>query len=214
MEYMRRFSVHNPALGSDSDFCRIVSNRTGAVVFDCDYAKERGGVLGYRTRVIGGFSAGGTLALTAGVGQPKGVLKGVVAIYPATDLSIDHTIRPPPSISEGNSNPLPSWLLKLGYRSYISSTTDVLDPRLSPVNTDISSFPERILLIICEEDPLHDEAMVLVERLRIAGLQVDMKEMPKMVHRWDKEAKERTLAGSARHEAYETVVDTLKIMFQ
>ncbi|GAB1526073.1 hypothetical protein RhiTH_009239 [Rhizoctonia solani] len=176
--------------------------------------KNEEGYLDIARVVIGGFSAGGTLALTAGAGQPKGALKGVVAIYPATDLSIDHTIRPPASISEGNSNPLPPWLLKLGYRSYISSTTDVLDPRLSPVNTDTSSFPERVLLIICEEDPLHDEAIVLVERLRIAGLQVDLKEMPKMVHGWDKEAKERTLAGAARHEAYETVVDTLKIMFQ
>ncbi|CAE6406984.1 unnamed protein product [Rhizoctonia solani] len=225
-----------PALGTDSDFCRIVSNRTGAIVLDCDYAKapewpfpaapedvkdtidyiltNKEGYLDISRIAIGGFSAGGTLALTAGASQSKGVLKGVVAMYPITDLSVDHGIRPPPPISEGNSNPLPSSLLQLGYRSYISSGTDLLDPRLSPINTDISSFPERILLIVCEEDPLHDEAMDLVERLGAAGLQVDLKEMPKMVHAWDKGAKERTPAGAARHEAYEAAVDILTIIFR
>lgn len=28
-----------PMIGEDADFCRIVSNRTGAIVLDCDYAK-------------------------------------------------------------------------------------------------------------------------------------------------------------------------------
>jgi acetyl esterase/lipase len=135
-------------------------------------------------------------------------------MYPATDLSIDHGTRPPPPVSEGNTSPLPPWLLQLGYRSYISSNTDLLDPRLSPINSDITSFPEQILLVICEEDPLHDEAMGLVERLRMAGLQVNLKDMPKVVHAWDKDAKERTPAGAARHEAYEAAIDILTSVFR
>ncbi|CAE6451606.1 unnamed protein product [Rhizoctonia solani] len=224
-----------PALGTDADFCRIVSNRTGAIVLDCDYAKapewpfpaapedvqdaiayvmaNKEGYFDASRIAIGGFSVGGTLALTAGASQPKGTLKGVVAMYPATDLSIDHRTQFPPHRSEGNPDALPLWLLDLGYRSYIPPNTDLSDPRLSPVNMDIPSFPERILLVICEEDPLRDEAMGLADKLKAAGIQVNLKEMPKMVHAWDKGAKEKTPSGAARHEAYEAAVDILTMIF-
>ncbi|KAH7338961.1 Alpha/Beta hydrolase protein [Rhizoctonia solani] len=224
-----------PSLGTDADFCRIVSNRTGAIVLDCDYAKapewpfpaapedvknaityvlaNKEGYFDISRIAIGGFSVGGTLALTAGASQPKGVLKGVVAMYPATDLSIDHRTQTPPHLSDGNSNTLPPWLIHLGYASYINFNTDLSDPRLSPMNTDIPSFPERILLVVCEEDPLRDEALGLAEKLKTAGIKLDLKELPKMVHAWDKEAKERTLAGAARHEAYEAAVDMLVMTF-
>ncbi|CAE6454686.1 unnamed protein product [Rhizoctonia solani] len=224
-----------PALGTDADFCRIVSNRTGAIVLDCDYAKapewpfpaapedvkdaisyvlaNKEGYFDISRVAIGGFSVGGTLALTAGASQPKDVLKGVVAMYPATDLSIDHRTQTPPHLSKGSADTLPSWLLHLGYSNYINLNTDLSDPRLSPVNTDISSFPERILLVVCEEDLLRDEALGLAEKLKTAGIQLELREMPKMVHAWDKEAKERTPAGAARHEAYEAAIDMLVMTF-
>ncbi|CAE6522882.1 unnamed protein product [Rhizoctonia solani] len=224
-----------PGLGTDADFCRIVSNRTGAIVLDCDYAKapewpfpaapedvqdliahvlaNKEGYFDTSHVAVGGFSVGATLALTAGASQPKGVLKGVVAMYPATDLSIDHRAQSPPHLSEGNSNAFPLWLLDLGYSSYIPPNTDLSDPRLSPVNIDISSFPERMLLVVCEQDPLRDEAMGLAEKLKTAGIQVNLKEMPKMVHAWDKGAKEKTSSGAARHEAYEAAVEALTMIF-
>lgn len=102
--------------GTDSDFCRMVSDSTGAIVLDCDYAKggcstrqksiaalvdgvsapespfpaatddvkdvidhvvaNAEGYFDTSRITIGGFSAGGTLALTAGVSQPKNTLKG------------------------------------------------------------------------------------------------------------------------------------------
>ncbi|CAE6442777.1 unnamed protein product [Rhizoctonia solani] len=226
-----------PALGTDADFCRIVSNRTGAIVLDCDYAKapewpfpaapedvqdviayvmvNKEGYFDTSRIVIGGFSVGGTLALTAGASQPKRALKGVVAMYPATDLSINHRTQFPSHRSEGNPKPaLPLWLLDLGYRSYIPPNTDLSDPRLSPVNMAISSFPERILLVVCEDDPLRVEAMGLAEKLKAAGMQVNLKEMPKMVHAWDKGAKEKTPSGVARHEAYETAIDIITMIFE
>ncbi|CAE6538047.1 unnamed protein product [Rhizoctonia solani] len=225
------------ALGTDADFCRIVSNRTGAIVLDCDYAK--GGspewpfpaapedvqdVIAYvlannegyfdTSRIaIGGFSVGGTLALTAGASQSKGVLKGVIAMYPAADLSIDHRTQSSPHLSEGNPNTFPPWLLDLGYSAYITPDTDLSDPRLSPANMNVSAFPECILLVVCEEDPLRDEALSLAKKLKAAGINVTLKEMPKMGHAWDKEAKEKTLSGAARHEAYEAAVDILTTVF-
>ncbi|CAE7088594.1 unnamed protein product [Rhizoctonia solani] len=224
-----------PNLGTDADFCRIVSNRTGAIVLDCDYAKapewpfpaapeDVQDVISHvmtnkesyfdTSRVaVGGFSVGGTLALTAGASQARGTLKGIIAMYPATDLSIDHRTQSPPHLSEGNSIVLPLWLLHLGYSNYITPNTDLSDPRLSPVNTDTSSFPEHILVVVCEEDPLHDEAVSLAGKLRTAGVQVNLKKMPRMVHAWDKGAKEKTPAGAARHEAYEAAVETLTTIY-
>ncbi|KAJ1302784.1 hypothetical protein OPQ81_003091 [Rhizoctonia solani] len=207
-----------PALGTDADFCRIVSNRTGAIVLDCDYAKapewpfpaasedvkdaighvlaNKQGYFDISRIAVGGFSVGGTLALTAGVSQPKGVIKGIIAMYPATDLSIDHRTRTLPYLSEGNSNNLPLWLLHLGY-----------------INADVSAFPERMLWVVCEEDLLCNEAVGLAEKLKAEGIQVNLKKMPNMVHAWDKQARERTPAGAARHEAYEAAVDTLMMIF-
>ncbi|KAG9121722.1 hypothetical protein FRC07_002202 [Ceratobasidium sp. 392] len=85
-------------LGSDADFCRFVSNQTGALVLDCDYAKaperpfpaapqdikdiidhvvkNQEGYFDTSKLAIGGFSAGGNLALTSGASQPPGILKG------------------------------------------------------------------------------------------------------------------------------------------
>jgi acetyl esterase/lipase len=106
--------------GIDSDFCQLVSRRTGAIVLDCDYAKgkwlskksdrpiltrtfyqfasgpehpfpaapsdvediisyviaNKDGYFDTSRVTIGGFSAGGTLALTASASHPKGTLKG------------------------------------------------------------------------------------------------------------------------------------------
>ncbi|CAE6469177.1 unnamed protein product [Rhizoctonia solani] len=137
-------------LGSDSDFCHLVSKHTGAVVLDCDYAKgpecpfpaaprdvqdiisyvitNKDGHFDTSRITIGGFSAGGTLALTAGVSQPKNTLKGVVAFYPCVDLSLETATRAPPPVSEGNTNPITPWFNEIVKRSYTPTGTDMTDP--------------------------------------------------------------------------------------
>ncbi|KAG8740001.1 hypothetical protein FRC10_004841 [Ceratobasidium sp. 414] len=222
--------------GTDSDFCRIVSNRTGAIVLDCDYAKAPewpfpaapedvrdtishvlGNKEGYydTSRIaVGGFSEGGVLALTAVASQPKDTVKGVVAFYPPADFSLSHTDRPQPDVPDGEQNPLsaPSFM-KLVNDCYCPPGTDLSDPRLSPVNVPLSSFPKHVFIATCGYDPLRNEAVALAEKLKRGGIDVVLQDLPKVAHAWDKEAKERTHGGVARHNSYEAAVEMLKLVF-
>ncbi|KAL5640362.1 hypothetical protein ACGC1H_007579 [Rhizoctonia solani] len=63
------------------------------------------------------------------------------------------------------------------------------DPRFSPINVSFSLLPEHILIVVCEEDALRDEAVEYGKRLKAEGIKVAVKEMTKIVHYWDKWAK-------------------------
>ncbi|EUC56656.1 alpha/beta hydrolase fold protein [Rhizoctonia solani AG-3 Rhs1AP] len=223
-------------LGTDGDFCHLVSQRAGAIVLDCDYAKSpeypfpaapndvrdivahvtanREGYFDVSRITIGGFSAGGTLALTAGVDQPKGTLKGVVVFYPCVDLSLNTAIQAPPPVSEGNTNPIPPWFNKLVSSSYTPHGTDMNDPRLSPVNTPSTTLPEHVLMIVCAEDPLQYDAVEYAKRLKKEGVKIILKELAKVVHAWDKTAQEGTLGGIAKRDSYEAAAGMLKLIYE
>ncbi|CAE7088614.1 unnamed protein product [Rhizoctonia solani] len=222
-------------LGTDGDFCHLVSQRTGAIVLDCDYAKSpeypfpaapndvrdiiahvianEEGYFDTLRITIGGFSAGGTLALTAGVDQPKGTLKGVVVFYPCVDLSLDMAIQAPPPVSEGNTNPIPPWFNKLVSSSYTPRGTNMTDPRLSPVNTPSTTLPEHVLMVVCGEDPLRYDAVEYAKSLKKEGVKVVLKDLAKIVHVWDKTAKAGTPGGIAKCDSYEAAVETLKLIY-
>jgi acetyl esterase/lipase len=88
------------------------------------------------------------------------------------------------------------------------------DPRLSPINVPISSFPEHVFIAACGLDPLHDEAVALAERLEKGGIKVVLRDIPGAIHGWDKDAKEGTPGGEARSGSYEAAVETLKTVFK
>ncbi|KAH7338960.1 Alpha/Beta hydrolase protein [Rhizoctonia solani] len=225
-------------LGTDGDFCHLVSQRTGAIVLDCDYAKSpeypfpaapddvrdiiayvntnKEGYFDTSRITIGGFSAGGTLALTAGVGQPSGTLKGIISIYPSVELSLKYAIENPPVMSGGNVNSFPSSFIKMARDCYVPPGTDMQDPRLSPVNVPTSLLPEHILIVVCEEDALRDEAVEYGKKLKAEGIKVVVKEMKGIVHYWDKWAKigEETPTGIAKRETYQAAVDMLNLVFK
>ncbi|KAG8754800.1 hypothetical protein FRC12_011084 [Ceratobasidium sp. 428] len=243
-----------PSLGMDGDFCRIVSNRTGAIVLDCDYAKapeypfpaapddvrdaishvldNQGGYYDTSRLAAGGFSAGAALALTAVTAQPKGTVKGraiphlivvfrlitlasgIIAFYPPADFSLDHADRPQPDVPKEEQNPLstPSFM-KLVQDCYCPPGTDLSDPRLSPINVPLSCFPKHVFIAVCGYDPLRNEAVTLAEKLKQGGIDVAFHDLPKVAHAWDKEAKEKTHGGVARHNSYEAAVEMLKLVF-
>ncbi|KAG9121982.1 hypothetical protein FRC07_001818 [Ceratobasidium sp. 392] len=225
-----------PALGTDGDFCRIVSNRTSAVVLDCDYAKapkwpfpaapddvkdiishvldNQGGYYDTFKLAVGGFSAGAALALSAVSTQPKGTVKGIIAFYPPADFSLNHTDRPQPEAPKDEQNPLSTLsFIKLVNDCYCPLGTDFSDPRLSPVNVPLSCFPKHVFIAVCGYDPLRDEAIALAEKLKQGGIDVVLQDLAGVVHAWDKEAKERTHGGMARHNSYEAAVEMLKLVF-
>ncbi|KAG9121721.1 hypothetical protein FRC07_002201 [Ceratobasidium sp. 392] len=225
-----------PALGTDGDFCRIVSNRTGAIVLDCDYAKapewpfpaapedvkdvishvldNQGGYYDTSKLAVGGFSAGAALALTAVSTQPQTTVKGIVAFYPPADFSLSHTDRPQPDAPKDEQNPLstPSFI-KLVKDCYCPLAAELSNPRLSPINVPLSCFPKHVFIAVCGYDPLRDETITLVEKLKRGGINVVLQDLPRVAHAWDKEAKEKTHGGVARHNSYEAAVEMLKVVF-
>ncbi|KAF8684635.1 Esterase lipase [Rhizoctonia solani] len=224
--------------GTDADFCRMVSDRTGAIVLDGGYAKgpenpfpaapndvkdiveyvlaNAEGYFDTNRITIGGFSAGGALAITVNSMLPKGTIKGIISIYPSVEVSLKYAIEHPPVMSDGNVNSFPSDFITLARDSYVPPGTDLKDPRLSPVNVPASFLPEHILLITCEEDALRDEALEYGKKLKAEGLKVVMKDLKKIVHYWDKWAKigDETTTGTAKLEAYQAAVDMLNLVFK
>ncbi|KAG8678085.1 hypothetical protein FRC09_020134 [Ceratobasidium sp. 395] len=219
-------------LGTDADFCRFVCNQTKALVLDCDYAKaperpfpaapqdvkdiithvvkNQEGYFDTSRLAIGGFSAGGNLALTSCASQPPGALKAIIAFYPPTDMT-QGTKRPQP---EGATSSLPPWAIQFFDDSYMPPGTDMLDPRLSPINTPISSFPEHVFIATCGHDPLQYEGIALAEKLEQGGVKVVRRHIPGVAHAWDKEAQGGTPGGEAKHSSYTAAVEMLKLVFE
>lgn len=77
----------------------------------------------------------------------------------------------------------------------------------------MSLFPDHVFIVACGEDPLHDEEIALANKLEGEGVNVVLRDIPNVVHGWEKEAKERTEGGKARHDVYEAAVDFLKVVF-
>jgi acetyl esterase/lipase len=115
---------------------------------------------------VAGYSAGGNLCLAAL--QLSGLhkrIKGVVAIYPVTDLSRSlktkvETATPPPYRQD--------MLRSIGRAfnwAYIPRMQDLRDPKLSPYYASRDVLPEKLYLLGCEFDILCPEARDMAEKM-------------------------------------------------
>ncbi|MDP3713911.1 MAG: alpha/beta hydrolase fold domain-containing protein [Mycobacteriales bacterium] len=95
-----------------------------------------------------------------------------------TDLTRGHVLatRHADPVLTGN------WL-RANARDYAPGA-DLSDPLLSPVHADaaeLAGLPP-VLVHVAEQDLLHDEGVLLAERLRAAGVTVDLVEHPGLWH--------------------------------
>lgn len=118
---------------------------------------------------IGGFSAGGNLALSATqLPGLKGIVKAAVAYYPVVDFghpsSVKLARRP---YTDGPPDPLEhsAWFFDWGY---LSPGQNRRDPLLSPCYAKPEDLPPWIYIIGAEWDMLRLEAQLMMHRL--AGL--------------------------------------------
>jgi acetyl esterase/lipase len=114
-----------------------------------------------RSRVVlGGYSAGGNLALSAAQSpQLQDKLAGIVTWYPATDFSDDPKSKAllRPYDLAGEVDPLVSQISGVLY-AYVTPGQDRRNPRLSPVFTPRSKLPKYIMIIGAQNDILAHEA--------------------------------------------------------
>ncbi|KAJ6178271.1 hypothetical protein N7519_008732 [Penicillium mononematosum] len=219
-----------PAHGSDDEFCRQMSQKTGYIVLDVEYrlAPENpfpaalndtedaiNWVLGQPTKfdiskvAISGFSAGGNLALAlSSCIFPPETFSSVVAFYPTVEVFVDPSAVAAP---DPNGQPFPTFVLRLFARCYMLDGHDPKDPRISPAYADFDRFPRRVLIVTAAYDSLAVEAENLAARLREnSGRIVISERMERCNHGWDKMAKEGTFEWEAKERAYKLAVDMLK----
>jgi len=147
---------------------------------------------------VGGDSAGGNLAAVVALmaRDAKGpALVHQALVYPATDLSMDY-----PSQREFAEGHILTRANQLWFHShYLQSDADKQDWRASPLLAPSHAGlpPASILLAGC--DPLRDEGHAYAERLRHAGVEVAVKEVPGTIHSFITMGKVLSAATPALH---------------
>jgi acetyl esterase len=184
--------------------CRSLANASGCIVVSVDYrlapeppfpaaaddaygaalwvADNAAGFDGDPARIaVGGDSAGGNLAAVVALmardrGRPA--LKFQLLVYPATDAACDT-----PSCSENADGYfLTRDAILWFWNHYLPREADRTNPYASPLRArDFRGLPEA-LVITAEYDPLRDEGERYAERLRDAGVPVQLTRYEGMIH--------------------------------
>ena len=156
-----------------------------AAVEDCfdatRYVADNAAKLNVGSIAVGGDSAGGNLAATASLlardaGRPAIAFQ--LLIYPATDQRL---------ATPSHERNAQGYLLTrdaIGYfrRAYLPNEKDWTDWRASPLLAQSHASLPPALVITAGYDPLLDEGRAYAERLKAAGVRVEYREYPDMVH--------------------------------
>lgn len=170
------------------DYRLAPEHKAPAAADDCyaayRWAREHATALGADARrvAVGGDSAGGALAavvtmLARDAGDPLPALQWL--IYPVTDMRGGTRSR---SLL-GDGFLLTKHDMDWFRDEYVDgSECDVTDPRVSPLLAEDFSGLSPALVITGGFDPLRDEGDQYVAKLREAGVPVDHRQMPSMIH--------------------------------
>jgi acetyl esterase len=210
-------------LDSYEPLCRTLANEARCAVLSVDYrlapehpfpaavddayaatfwASEHAGMLGVdRARIaVGGDSAGGNLATVAAIlardrGGPALVFQ--LLIYPATDQGSER-----PSWQQfGRGYLLDLESVRYFQNKYLRHARDYDDWRASPLRRhDLTGLPPA-LVITAGFDPLLDDCVAYVQRLRAAGVDVEYCCYEGMVHGFFTLGKMFAAAGEAIQRA-------------
>jgi acetyl esterase len=167
---------------------RALANAAGAIVMSVEYRKGPENRLGNAASIGGdpmrvataGESAGGNLAMsTAMMARERNVKLPVhvLAVYPIADGDTES-----PSYTENaNAKPLSRAGMQWFFRHYPRTPADLRDPRISLVRADLRGMPATTI-ILAEIDPLRSDGMELAERLRAAGVRVNLHQHEGVTH--------------------------------
>lgn len=129
---------------------------------------------------VAGESAGGNMAVNvaisardSGMPQPRSIL----AVYPVADSNLA-TGSKARSI---DTKPLNTKMLGWFFTHTLANPAEAFDPRLNLVGAKLEGLPPTTI-ILAAIDPLHDDGVNLAEKLRAAGVTVDLKEYPGVTH--------------------------------
>jgi acetyl esterase len=165
-------------LSPEAKFPTAVDEAFGALEWIEQHASELG--VDPNRMAVGGDSAGGNLAaVMAQMAKAKGIkLNFQMLLFPVTQIGADTASLRDFDTGYFLERPTLDWF----YANYLPVEGDENDVRCSPLlATDLSGLPPAYVML-AGFDPLHDEGMQYVEKLRAAGVKVDMKDYSDMVH--------------------------------
>jgi acetyl esterase len=127
---------------------------------------------------VAGDSAGGNLAAVLANELP-GVFRLQVLIYPATDLAGSY-----PSVEENGEGLLLTRTAMAWFADHYLGGQDPRDRRVSPLHADAATLAAAppAVVVTGECDPLRDEGEAYADRLRAAGVDVEHRRYPGMIH--------------------------------
>lgn len=129
---------------------------------------------------VGGDSAGGNLATVVALmsrDRQGPSLRFQLLIYPVTDFYDESPSMHDYGKDHFLTRDAMNWFLK----QYFSSAADARLPYASPMNADVRGLPPA-MIITAECDPVRDQGEAYAEKLRRAGVSVELKRYEGMVH--------------------------------
>lgn len=152
--------------------------------------------------VIFGESAGGALAAAATLlARTRGgpAIAQQWLIYPMLAGGLETESRK----AFGDEQPMAN--IRAGWHAYTEGNVGMTDPMAAPLHAnDVSGLPPA-LMIVGENDPLRDEAMLYAGRLNRAGVPVDLHRFPDAPHGFLTSSKTQ----GQREEAFELMRNRL-----
>ena len=144
------------------------------------WVADRLGELGGDDRLaVAGDSAGGNLAAVVAQtfrdeGRP---LAGQLLVYPATDMGGSYASHVENAEGYFLDAATMAWFLQ----QYAGTAGDLADPRLSPLHGDLAGVAPAVV-VVAELDPLRDDGLAYAAALEAAGVPVEVRTFPGLIH--------------------------------
>jgi len=129
---------------------------------------------------VAGESAGGNLAVATAIkARDKGIMlpTAILAVYPVagSDMTTQSYLK------NANAKPLDKPMMMWFVKNYLNNMSEGKDPRINLIAANLKGLPSTTV-ITDEIDPLNSEGMILVEKLKAAGVSVDSKNYDGVTH--------------------------------
>lgn len=224
-----------PNLGMDHYFCEKISRQCNVLVLDADYRKSpenpfpaavedvedvlrwvegQGQQFDLKRIALSGFSAGANLALVAASELKAGLknlnIRAAYTFYPG----VDWTIPPESKIPEHPIDPLPVSAQHMFADCYVPRLEDRENPKASPGRADPAKYlGTKIMLLPCSGDIFGQEAVALGQKLKEAGVDVQVEVVRDSAHGFDKTIKPKIFNEKERDRTYALVMKSLEEVF-
>lgn len=129
---------------------------------------------------VAGESAGGNLAVNMAImARDKGITLPVhiLSVYPIANSDMNSESYKKNANAKPLNKPMMAWFTK----NYVNNMAEAKDPRITLVAANLKGLPATTI-ITAEIDPLQSDGMLLIDKLKAAGVKVDSKNYDGVTH--------------------------------